>query len=78
MTPRLLRGKSTPTIRAILRYLIDSVNADQRATQLALTLLELWIFLIDNIDLAFAAYDLAVDGAFLNRCSNFHNGRFSV
>jgi hypothetical protein len=46
--------------------------------RLALTLLELRILLVDNVDLAFTANDLTIGGAFLNRCSNFHDGRFSV
>ena len=32
----------------------------------------LGVFLVDDVETALAAHDLAVGGAFLNRCSYFH------
>ena len=44
---------------------------------LALALLELWVLLVDDVDLSFSPYDLAISGTFLNGSSNFHDCRFS-
>ena len=40
--------------------------------ELALTLLEARVFLVDHEQLAFTTYDLAIGAALLNGCSNFH------
>jgi hypothetical protein len=39
---------------------------------LSLALLEAGIFLVDDEQLAFPAYDLAISAALLNGCSNLH------
>ncbi len=43
------------------------------AFELSLTLLEAGILLVDHIETAFAAYDLAISTALFNGCSYFHN-----
>ena len=45
---------------------------------LALTLLELGILLVDDVNAAFAANDLTIDGAFFDGSSNFHVNDFKL
>jgi hypothetical protein len=44
--------------------------------KLTLTLFEAGIFLVDDIQLAFAANDLAINTAFFNGCPHFHVSSF--
>jgi hypothetical protein len=45
--------------------------------ELSLTLFKTGIFLVDDVQLAFAAHDLTINAALFNGCSHFHTGLFN-
>ena len=48
-----------------------------RLNDLSLTLLQLRVFLVDNVHFTFTANDLAISRTFLYGCSNFHDVHFA-
>jgi len=56
ISPLLLRGRSIPAILAIVILYFK---------ELSLSLFELWVLLVNYVELSFSAYDFAISGTLL-------------